>query len=90
MQPGRAPVTVGSESAYSEALEEREQGVGRAEPDRLRARGQTAPPLDEVRERIREVLVQRGISERANTWFEDTKSRLQVEITPVPAVDSKR
>jgi hypothetical protein len=56
----------------------------------MRARGQEPPPLDEVRERIREVLVQRGISERADTWFEETKSRLQVEITPAPAVDSKR
>jgi len=40
------------------------------------------PPLDEVSDRIREVLIQRGINERANTWFEETKSRLQVEIAP--------
>ena len=48
----------------------------------LRARGQMPPPLDEVSDRIREVLIQRGINERANTWFEETKSRLQVEIAP--------
>jgi hypothetical protein len=56
----------------------------------LRARGQMPPPLDDVRESIREVLVQRGINERANGWFEETKSRLQVEITPSPAVEGKR
>jgi hypothetical protein len=56
----------------------------------VRARGQMPPPLEEVSERIREVLVQKGITERANSWFDETKSRLQVEITTAPAVDSKR
>jgi hypothetical protein len=56
----------------------------------LRARGQTLPPLDEVSDRIREVLVQRSITERADTWFEETKSRLQIEITPAPPVEGKR
>jgi hypothetical protein len=55
----------------------------------LRARGQTPPPIDDVRDRIREVLLQRGINERANSWFEETKSRIQVEITPAPAADGK-
>jgi hypothetical protein len=48
----------------------------------LRAKGQTPPPLDDLREQIREVLVQRGINEHADTWFEETKSRLQIEILP--------
>jgi hypothetical protein len=56
----------------------------------LRAQGQTPPPLEEVSDRIREVLIQRDISERANSWFEETKSRLQIEITPAPPVDGKR
>jgi hypothetical protein len=56
----------------------------------LRDRGQTVPPLDDVRDRIREVLVQRGINERADSWFEETKSRLQIEITPASAVEGKR
>jgi hypothetical protein len=56
----------------------------------LTARGQTPPALDDVRERIRELLVQRGINERANAWFEETKSRLQIEITPPLAVEGKR
>jgi len=54
----------------------------------LRTRGQTPPPLDDLREQIREVLVQRGINERADTWFEETKSRLQIEIVPAPRAES--
>ena len=54
----------------------------------LRAQGQT-PPLDEVRDRIREVLTQRGITARADQWFDETKSRLQIEIIPPPAVEGK-
>jgi hypothetical protein len=50
----------------------------------LRIKSQTPPPLDDLREQIREVLVQRGINERADTWFEETKSRLQIEIVPAP------
>jgi hypothetical protein len=55
----------------------------------LRAKGQSPPPLEDVREQIREVLTQRGISERADTWFEETKSRLQIEIMPAPRLDGK-
>ena len=55
----------------------------------LRARGQTPPPRDDLQEQIREVLVQRGINERADSWFEETKSRLQIEIMPAPSGDGK-
>jgi hypothetical protein len=55
----------------------------------LRARGQTPPPLDDVRDQIREVLVQRGINERADSWFEETKSRLQIEIVPPQTAEGK-
>jgi peptidyl-prolyl cis-trans isomerase SurA len=55
----------------------------------LTARGQTPPPLDDVRDQIVEVLVQRGINERADSWFDETKSRLQIEITPAPTVNGK-
>ena len=55
----------------------------------LRAKGQTPPPLDDLREQIREVLVQRGISEHADTWFEETKSRLQIEILPASRTGSR-
>jgi hypothetical protein len=56
----------------------------------LRSRGETVPPLDQVTDRIREVLVQRGITEQANTWFDETKSRLQIEIDFSPATEGKR
>ena len=48
----------------------------------LTARGQPVPPLDEVRERIREVLIQREISQRAGRWLEETRPRLRVELEP--------
>jgi hypothetical protein len=48
----------------------------------LTAKKQAVPPLDNVREQIREVLVQKGISERASSWFDETKSRLNIEIEP--------
>jgi len=50
----------------------------------LKAKGQTAPPLDAVSDEIREVLTQRGINDRAATWFDETKSRLRIEIEPAP------
>ncbi len=58
----------------------------------LAAKNQTPPPLDNVREEIREVLVQRGITERASSWFEETKSRLNIEIEPdaAPSAGSQR
>jgi hypothetical protein len=48
----------------------------------LAAKNKPLPPLDDVRETIRELLVQRGITQRASSWFEDTKSRLNIEIEP--------
>jgi SurA N-terminal domain len=49
----------------------------------LRTKGQAPPSLDTVSDQIRELLVQRGISERAASWFEETKSRLRIEVQPV-------
>jgi len=46
----------------------------------VQARGGQAPVLDAVREEIREVLVERAISQRADKWIEETRSRLRVEI----------
>jgi hypothetical protein len=56
----------------------------------LRARGATPPPLEDVGDRIHEVLVQRGITEQASAWFEETKSRLQIETDVPPAMEGKR
>jgi hypothetical protein len=46
----------------------------------LAARGQAAPPLENVTEQIRELLTQREISERAARWLEEARSRTRIEI----------
>jgi len=55
----------------------------------LTAGHQTAPPLDQVTEQIRELLVQQGVNERAASWFDETKSRLKIQIEPATAASSK-
>jgi hypothetical protein len=45
----------------------------------LAAQGRELPPLDAVREQIRELLTQREISERAGRWLDDSRSRIRVE-----------
>jgi hypothetical protein len=50
-------------------------------PD-LAKSNQTAPLRAEVEDQIREVLVQRGISDQTAKWLDDTKSRLKIEIEP--------
>ena len=49
---------------------------------RLRERGQTIPPLADVEDTIREVLVQRTINERATAWLDDTRNRLKIDVLP--------
>jgi hypothetical protein len=46
----------------------------------LARKNQPAPPLLEVEGQIREVLTQRGISDRTAKWLDDTKSRLKIEV----------
>ena len=46
----------------------------------LKAKNQAVPPLDDVEDTIREVLVQRAITQRATQWLDDTRSRLKVDI----------
>jgi parvulin-like peptidyl-prolyl isomerase len=48
-------------------------------PD-LMKKNQPAPGRAAVEERIREVLIQRGISDLTAKWLDDTKSRLKIEI----------
>jgi hypothetical protein len=48
----------------------------------LRARGEKIPPLEEVEDTIREVLVQRAINDRAPKWLDDTRERLKIDILP--------
>jgi hypothetical protein len=45
----------------------------------LRSRGQ-APPLEDVREQIRELLTQREISRRADRWLSETRPRLRIDM----------
>ena len=44
----------------------------------MAARGQQLPPLDTVREQIRELLTQRQISERAGRWLDENRERLRI------------
>ena len=51
----------------------------------LRAKGQQAPPLTDVTEQIREVLIEQGVNERTSAWFDETKPRLKIELEPMDA-----
>ncbi len=44
----------------------------------LAAQGKTLPPLEDVSERIRELLTQRQISERAGRWLDESRERVRV------------
>lgn len=45
----------------------------------LAARGEAPPALDAVEERIREVLVERGINALADRWLEESRAHLHIE-----------
>jgi len=46
----------------------------------LKARNESVPPLDDVEDTIREVLVQQAISDRSAQWLADTRTRLKIDI----------
>ena len=46
----------------------------------LQKRGEAVPPLEEVEDTIREVLIQRAISERSASWLDDTRERLHIDV----------
>ena len=46
----------------------------------LKAKNQAVPALDAVEDTIREVLVQRAISDRAAKWLDDTREHLKIDI----------
>lgn len=48
----------------------------------LKARNESVPSLDDVEDTIREVLIQRAISDRADKWLDETRERLKIEIVP--------
>ncbi len=45
----------------------------------LKARGQSVPPLEEVSDTIREVLVQRAIASLSTRWLDETRDRLKID-----------
>jgi hypothetical protein len=51
----------------------------------LAKKNQPAPARAEVEEQIRELLIQRGISDLTVKWLDETKSRIKIELTPVGA-----
>jgi hypothetical protein len=46
----------------------------------LKARNEPLPPLDDVEDTIREVLIQREISDRAAKWLSESHNRLKIDI----------
>jgi hypothetical protein len=46
----------------------------------LKARREAVPPIDEVEDTIREVLIQRDIDTLAKQWMDDTRSRLKIDV----------
>jgi hypothetical protein len=46
----------------------------------LKERNQAVPPLEDVEDTIREVLILRAINERATRWLDDTRSRLKIDV----------
>jgi len=56
----------------------------------LQAKGQPAPPLTDVRDQIREVLIEQGVNERTAAWFAETKPRLKIELEPLDASSVSR
>jgi len=51
----------------------------------MQAKGQQAPPLEDVSAQIREVLIEQGVNDRTAAWFEETKPRLRIELQPMDA-----
>jgi hypothetical protein len=46
----------------------------------LKARGETVPPVDDVEDTIREVLIQRDIDTLSRQWLDDTRNGLKIDI----------
>jgi hypothetical protein len=46
----------------------------------LQARHAEIPPLDDVDDTIREVLIQRAISDREAKWLDETRGRLKIDV----------
>jgi hypothetical protein len=51
----------------------------------MQAKGQPAPPLTDVSDQIRELLIEQGVNDRTAAWFQETKPRLRIELEPIDA-----
>ena len=51
----------------------------------LEAKKQPVPPLEDVEDTIREVLIQKAINERATKWLDDTREHLRLDVAPTGA-----
>jgi hypothetical protein len=56
----------------------------------LRAKGQQPPPLEEVTDQIRELLIEQGVNDRTAAWFYETKQRLKIELEPLDALSQRK
>jgi len=75
-------------------LERRFRAVARVQPGeveryyreefvpQLQRRKQAVPPLDDVRDSITDLLLERDITRRAQQWIEQARASLDVEIFP--------
>jgi hypothetical protein len=52
----------------------------------LQAKGQQPPPLMDVAEQIRELLIEQGVNDRTAAWFDESKPRLKIELEPMDAL----
>ena len=51
----------------------------------LEAKKQPVPPVEDVEDTIREVLIQKAINERATKWLDDTRKHLRIDVAPTGA-----
>ena len=50
----------------------------------LQRRNQPVPPLDDVRDSITELLLERDITRRAQQWIDQARAQLDIEILQEP------
>ena len=55
----------------------------------LQAKGQPVPPLTDVTDQIRELLIEQGVNDRTSEWFDETKPRMKIELEPLDSFSPK-
>lgn len=56
----------------------------------LQAKGQQAPPLKDVSDQIRELLIEKGVNDRTAEWFDETKPRMKIELEPMDSFSAAK